>query len=69
MQKWEYFALECSFESGPFAGGRTGKDVMDDQGLSDCLKEMGEMGWELVGVHPRSEGQYANYIFKRPMER
>ena len=67
MLKWEYFALECGFEpQGAFAGEHAGKYVMDKQGLSDSLKEMGELGWELVGIHPRLDGRYANYIFKRP---
>lgn len=59
MQKWEYRIVRIDFSS---------YDVRP-QGTLD---ELGEQGWELVGIQvlPRGESQThsATWIFKRPKE-
>lgn len=51
VQQWEYCQWKYSSVSGSFR---------------ENLKAIGEVGWELVGIH-HFENSPAIYIFKRPI--
>ena len=74
MQKWEYKVL---FRARGYKGGFSNKATDWNKNIVGGLQSMGENGWELVSVVPRSSytGELAagftseeSWIFKRPKE-
>ena len=76
MQKWEYKSV---YRTRVFKGSFTGLNEADDwsHNIPAYLPKLGEEGWELIAVVPRSGFAGQNYsgfdseemwVFKRPIE-
>lgn len=66
LQKWEYLTLNASTNYGStkfFVNGEL-QTALKNQPLPVVLNQVGNKGWEMVGVTSDQEG--ITYYFKRP---
>ena len=66
MQKWEYLYVVAYEDNVQRINDE--KPVRDTSKLPNFLQEVGQDGWELVGLTPYSDGaSRCRLIFKRPL--
>lgn len=75
MQKWEYLTVQFSDADPthsnvvplPVMGLINGKNDIRGQPIHEVVRELGEQGWEMIGVLSTEELLFGHYLFfKRP---
>jgi hypothetical protein len=65
MQRWEYMTLESSKAYGTtkfYVNGEM-QPALKNMGLSAVMNQIGNQGWEMVGIAAGSDAQ--TFVFKR----
>ena len=70
MQKWEYCFVRFDYFAGELRPQRVNGDELPDKSniptLYEFMNQLGEKGWEVVGVNYTPGYGYGFLIFKRP---
>jgi hypothetical protein len=66
MQKWEYLYITAYQNDVRYINEKSIKLVRNS--LPGYLKQLGEIGWELVSTNGLGESLVNLFVFKRPLE-
>ena len=67
MQKWEYLSLQPIGEKAARVNGQMLKDWKRSD-IYAYINQLGELGWELVGITQIERFEWASLYFKRPKQ-